>query len=125
MSDDKLQQLIAEAKAERPAAVRDLDWNKIEARVMSEVKAEDLSGSHVRVVLQRSSPAWRKKYLRPATVALALAATVIIYARREAAQHPTAELTEQHAQKVLAQREEASSLTSGNLLLGGTSAPID
>lgn len=130
MSDDKLQKLIDEAKAEQPAAVRDLDWSKIEARVMSEVShgretPEDLSASHVRTVVSPTglrSPEWRKKYLRPATVALALAATVIIYARREAAQNPTAEHTEQHAQQVLAQREEASSLTSGNLMIDG--APL-
>lgn len=108
----KLEALIEEAKAEEPAAVRDLDWSKIEARVMAEVKETTVAGpSGLR------SPEWRRKYLRPATVALALAATLVIYVRREAAQRPTDERAQEYAKTVLAQREEASSLTSGELLI--------
>lgn len=110
-----LDALIAEAKGEEPAAVREIDWSKLEASLMAEVKAAP-------PVAGLRSPEWRRKYLRPATVALALAATVVIYARREAADRTAAEQTQQRAQKVLAQREEASSLTSGELHIDG--APL-
>lgn len=107
----KLDDLIAEAKAEQPKAVRDLDWEKIEARVLADVRSASRETSKV-------SPL--RKYLRPATVALTLAATLVIYARRHAAEHPTPEQAEQHAAVVRAQRDEASSLTSGALRIDAT-----
>lgn len=119
MSSKKLDALIVEAKSEQPAAVRDLDWSKMEASLMARVEAEapESGRQSVAKVSPLRSPEWRKKYLRPATIALALAASVVMYARRHAGENPTAEHTEQHAQNVLAQRDEASSLTSGDLLI--------
>lgn len=100
----KLSALIAEAKNERePNAVADLDWDAIEARVMKSV-AEP-------VVTKPTELSSRRRALRYGTVALTLAATVIIWARRDAAQK-----AEQHHETVAtSQRQEASSLTSGAL----------
>lgn len=108
----KLDDLIAEAKSEEPAAIRELDWSKIEARLMDEAKRE---------TAHAEPGAWRRKYLRPATVALTLAATFIIYARREAAQQVAVQ-GQPNAREVAVQREEASALTSGELRIDG--APL-
>ncbi|MBX3229586.1 MAG: FecR domain-containing protein [Labilithrix sp.] len=125
MKGKKLDALIAEAKAERePSAVRDLDWDAIEARVTRRIEDEPHAATEPRAAMDPlARDRTRRNLVRGATLALAIAATAIIYVRRQAAEHPGATgpavaTTETPALAAL----EASSFTGGELHVGGALA---
>lgn len=108
-----LDSLIAEAKADRePKLVRDLDWNAIESRVMADIDAPAPG------LLDRA--ARRRNIVRGVSLALAIAATAIIWVRRQPATPaapPTGLVTASVTPAV-----EASSFTGGELHVGGALA---
>jgi hypothetical protein len=110
----KLEKLIAEAKQDE-APVKDVDWGAMESRLMNQIEAEKPGVEPIPLPLTRLE--WRRKYLRPASLALAIAATFVIYMRRDAAEHPIATTNAPDSKPVAALRAEASNLTSGDLLV--------